>query len=255
MSNGLLTKFFRRRKKQHPVCHQPPGVAAAGTSGKVAIVGNPNVGKSVVFGRLTGRYAAISNYPGTTVHVTRGHANIDGMTHEVVDTPGMYSFLPITEEERVARNILLSEKPESVLHVVDAKNLSRMLPLTLQLIEAGLPVVLQLNMMDEAETAGIAIDTKALKDELGIPVVATAAVSGRGIGELKKTLAESCPASARLAENSDYGETLEESLRKISLLLNGEYQLSRRSLGLLLLQNDSEVAEQVKPPRPAMPRG
>jgi len=123
--------------------------------GKIAIVGSPNVGKSVVFNWLTGSRTVISNYPGTTVDVLRSRTNLDGRQVEIVDTPGMYSFLPITEEERVARAILVEEKPEVVVHVVDTKNLERMLSLTLQLIEAELPVVLQLNMMDEAESAGI----------------------------------------------------------------------------------------------------
>ncbi|MBI5145556.1 MAG: 50S ribosome-binding GTPase, partial [Candidatus Omnitrophica bacterium] len=106
---------------------------------KIAIVGSPNVGKSVMFNNFTGSYsAAVSNYPGTTVEVTRGKAKIGNEEFEVIDTPGMYSFLPLTEEERVARSILLREDPCVILHIVDAKNLERMLPLTLQFQEAGL---------------------------------------------------------------------------------------------------------------------
>ncbi|MCX7771454.1 MAG: 50S ribosome-binding GTPase, partial [Proteobacteria bacterium] len=86
---------------------------------------------------MTGAYVTVSNYPGTTVEVSRGWYSIDGMKLEIIDTPGMYSMLPISEEERVTRTLLIEEKPELVLHVVDAKNLGRMLPLTLQLIEAG----------------------------------------------------------------------------------------------------------------------
>lgn len=155
---------------------------------KVGIVGSPNVGKSVVFNSLTGAYATVSNYPGTTVHVFRGKAKIEGEEFEVVDTPGMYSLLPITEEERVARSILLEEKPEVILHVVDAKNLERLLPFTLQLIEAGLPALLDLNMMDETEAAGIEINVKRLEKELDIPVVATVATTGRGMEALRRRL-------------------------------------------------------------------
>ena len=147
----------------------------------VGIVGTPNVGKSVIFNRLTGRHATISNYPGTTVTVARGKAKI-------VDTPGMYSLLPITEEERVARSILLDEKPDLIMHVVDAKNLSRMLPLTMQLIEAELNTILILNMMDETEAAGIEVDISKLEQELGIPVISTVATAGRGIDTLKTKL-------------------------------------------------------------------
>jgi ferrous iron transport protein B len=156
----------------------------------VAIVGSPNVGKSVVFNSLTGAYVTVSNYPGTTVNVSRGKAKLDGEEIEVVDTPGMYSLLPMTEEERVARLILLAEKPEVILHVVDTKNLERMLPLTLQFIEAGFPVILDLNMMDETEAAGIEVDVKKLEKELGIPVVATVATTGEGMEALRKKLAE-----------------------------------------------------------------
>lgn len=159
---------------------------------KVGIVGSPNVGKSVVFNNLTGAYVTVSNYPGTTVNVSRGKAEIDGQEFEVVDTPGMYSFLPITEEERVARTILLQEKPEVILHVVDARNLERMLPFTLQLIEAGLPVILDLNMMDETEAAGIEIDVNGLEKKLGIPVVATVATTGRGMETLRSKLKTIC---------------------------------------------------------------
>lgn len=144
----------------------------------------------MVFNSLTGAYVTVSNYPGTTVNVSRGKAKIDGEEFEIMDTPGMYSFMPITEEEQVAREILLKEKPEVILHMVDARNLERMLPLTLQLIEAGLPVILDLNMMDELEKAGIEINVEQLGQELGIPVVATVATSGRGMEILRKRLVE-----------------------------------------------------------------
>jgi ferrous iron transport protein B len=157
---------------------------------RVSIVGNPNVGKSVIFNRLTGAYVTVSNYPGTTVNVSKGRAKIEGEEFEVVDTPGMYSLLPITEEERVARLILFEEKPEAILHVVDAKNLERMLPLTLQLIEADFPVILDLNMMDEAEAVGLEVYVKGLEKELGIPVMTTVAITGRGMEALRKTLVE-----------------------------------------------------------------
>lgn len=157
---------------------------------KIAIVGNPNVGKSVIFNNLTGAYVTVSNYPGTTVDVSRGKVRIEGEEFGVVDTPGMYSLLPITEEERIARRILFTEKPEVVLQVVDARNLERMLPFTLQLVEAGLPVVLDLNMMDETEAAGIEIDVQRLEEELGIPVIATVGTSGKGLRELKERILE-----------------------------------------------------------------
>jgi ferrous iron transport protein B len=182
-----LGKIFGRGS-----CHDVEGPEAAAEEGmrRIVLVGTPNVGKSVVFNRLTGVYAQVSNYPGTTVEISRGSIVIGGKRVQVIDTPGMYSLLPITEEERVARTLLMSEHPHCVLHVVDAKNLERMLPLTLQLIEAGLPVVLVLNMMDEADAAGITVDVKTLGDRLGVPAVPTVATTGYGIDVLRERLSE-----------------------------------------------------------------
>ena len=151
---------------------------------KVVLVGSPNVGKSVLFNALTGGYTVVSNYPGTTVEVTRSRMQIGRHVFQVMDTPGMYSMCPITLEERVARRILIEERPEVVVHVVDAKNLARMLGLTLQMMEAGLPVVLAVNMSDEADELGIRIDTRKLETELGIPVIGA---SARGIAAPKGT--------------------------------------------------------------------
>jgi ferrous iron transport protein B len=153
----------------------------------VAIVGQPNVGKSLLFSRLTGAYVTVSNYPGTTVEVARGHVRLPccGASQDLVDTPGLFNLMPTSEEERVTRRILLDERPGLILNVVDAKNLTRMLPLTLQLIEAGLPLILDLNMMDEAELHGLDIDLVGLEKALGIPVLSTVSTNGRGLDALK----------------------------------------------------------------------
>ena len=152
---------------------------------KIALVGSPNVGKSVIFNNLTGLYATISNYPGTTVDVSRGKTQIGNEEFEVIDTPGMYSLLPITDDERVGRLLLLKEKPNVILHIVDAKNLERMLPQTLQLMETELKIILVLNIMDEAENMGIKIDIKQLESQLSIPIAMTVATEGRGVDDLK----------------------------------------------------------------------
>lgn len=151
---------------------------------KIALVGMPNVGKSVLFNVLTGTYATVSNYPGTTVEVSRGNLIRKDKQITIIDTPGLYSLLPITEEEMVARDLLFQEPLDLVIHVIDAKNLSRMLPLTIQLIETGLPVILVINMIDEAERLGIEVSQEHLELELGIPVIIIAAAKGRGIPEL-----------------------------------------------------------------------
>ncbi len=152
---------------------------------KIAIVGSPNVGKSMLFNQLTGAYVTVSNYPGTTVEVSRGKTKIGEQEFEVIDTPGMYSLLPITEEEKVSRNLLVQENPDMVIHIVDAKNLERMLPFTLQLIEANLPVLLALNIIDEAESMGMKINISQLEKDLKVPVIATVSTTGRGIDILK----------------------------------------------------------------------
>jgi len=156
---------------------------------KLVLVGTPNVGKSVIFNNLTGAYVTVSNYPGTTVEICRGFSNIEEVRYEVIDTPGMYSLLPITEEERVTRKLLLQEKPHVLAHVIDAKNIERMLSLTLQLIKARLPVILVINMIDEAEKLGMNIDKERLSKALNIPVVTTAAALNIGMEDLKKEVA------------------------------------------------------------------
>ncbi|WP_422447896.1 FeoB small GTPase domain-containing protein [Thermoanaerobacterium sp. DL9XJH110] len=165
------------------------GEEAAGKK-KLVLVGTPNVGKSVIFNQLTGSYVTVSNYPGTTVEISRGTGRIGGDVYEVIDTPGMYSLVPITEEERVTRTLLLEEEPDIVVHVADAKNLERMLSLTLQLKEAGLPVILVVNMMDEAEKIGRKVDIDRLSRILDIPVVGTAAALHRGLDDFKRKVAD-----------------------------------------------------------------
>ena len=210
---------------------------------KVALVGNPNVGKSVLFNALTGAYVTVSNYPGTSVEVARGSAVIDGATCEIIDTPGMYSILPITEEERVAREILLNESPDLVIHVLDARNLERMLAMTVQLIEAGLPVVLVVNIMDEAERMGLEIDIPFLQEKLAIPVIGAATAKKRGVAEIRELIA-----SYRSEVHAVFGYSgrLEQDIDGIARLLRGHYALSRKSLALLLLQRDEEVATLVQ---------
>ncbi len=184
-------KFFKNPliRDKSESCHGGGGSSAVNEDLKtIAIVGTPNVGKSVLFGNLTGHYVIVSNYPGTSVEVARGKARIGGETYEVIDTPGMYSLSVLTEEERVARRILIHERPHIVIHVLDAKNLERMLPFTLQLIEAQLPAILALNMMDEAEKSGVEIDIPLLEKELGIPVVGTVSTTGEGMDKLREKI-------------------------------------------------------------------
>ncbi|MCX8022553.1 MAG: ferrous iron transport protein B [Syntrophorhabdaceae bacterium] len=216
----------------------------AEASAKIAIVGNPNVGKSVLFQRLTGAYVTVSNYPGTTVEVFRGKGTIGKERFEVIDTPGMYSLLPVTEEERVTSAIILDGRPDLLLHVVDAKNLERMLTLTLQIIETGLPVILVLNMVDEAEKIGIRYDIALLSKSLGIPVVATVSTTGEGIERLKEMILQY---HRKVSINTfRYEEPLEGYIRGIESLLHGDYPISKRTLAILLLQKEHGAFKIVK---------
>lgn len=236
----MLGLFGRSRKRA-------PAPAAATALGKILIVGSPNVGKSALFNRLTGQYVTVSNYPGTTVEICRGRSSILQRHFEVIDTPGIYSLCPITDEERVACRLVLTEQAHAVVHVVDAKNIRRMLGLTLQLIEANLPVVLVLNMADEARQLRIAIDADRLSHILGIPVVETIAISGDGMGELAQAI-ESLAQTRRDAPSAvpvDYGPALERAVGTVAPTLGDDHGVSRRTRALLLLQEDPAEASRV----------
>ncbi|MCO5380737.1 MAG: ferrous iron transport protein B [Methanosarcina barkeri] len=212
---------------------------------KVILIGSPNVGKSSLFNALSGSYTLVSNYPGTSVEISRGKGRIGEREYEIIDTPGMYSLLPVSEEERVSQLLLFNEKPLVYLHVVDARNLKRMLSFTLQLHEAGLPLILVLNMMDEAKERGIKIDIDELSRSLGIPVVGTISSEGKGIEELKVTISEFIPGDN--TQRIDHGTEIEPYLTEIEILLESveEAGISKRALSLLLLQGDTTALEYV----------
>ena len=156
---------------------------------RIVLVGNPNVGKSVIFGRLTGRYATVSNYPGTTVAITSGRALVGAEVCDVVDTPGVNTFEgTLSEDERITRRLLTSAGAELIVQVADARNLRRALMLTSQIAELGRPMVLVLNMIDEARARGVEIDTAGLAAELGVPVVEAVATDGQGMAEIREAL-------------------------------------------------------------------
>jgi len=207
---------------------------------KVVLVGCPNVGKSAIFNYLTGNYVAVSNYPGTTVDVSTGYFKQGRQSYVVIDTPGMYSLIPLTEEERVTRLLLSQQRPDIVVHVVDAKNIRRMLALTIQLIDAGLPVILILNIMDEAQNMGMIINAQLLAEMLGVPVVATSVVNKVGLKALKNGISQYTPVAPRKISLS---EEAEQAITKISALLNHSYSFSKRITAVLLLQGDTIVGD------------
>jgi ferrous iron transport protein B len=156
---------------------------------RIVLVGNPNVGKSVIFGRLTGRYATVSNYPGTTVSVMRGRALVGAEVCDLIDTPGVNALAgELSEDEQITRRILESDEADLIVQVADARNLRRALMLTSQLGAFGKPVVLVLNLIDEARARGVDVSAEALALEIGIPVVETVATEGRGLDRLREAL-------------------------------------------------------------------
>ncbi|MGB7409690.1 MAG: FeoB small GTPase domain-containing protein, partial [Sphingopyxis granuli] len=156
----------------------------------VALVGNPNAGKSSLFNALTGARQKIANYPGVTVERKAGHASFaDGRPLALVDLPGSYSLTPSSPDEAVTRDVVLGRqagetRPDALIVVVDAANLDNHLCFALELIALGLPTVIALNMVDLAERDGLTLDPDRLARELGVPVVPTVAVRRRGIAEL-----------------------------------------------------------------------
>lgn len=207
---------------------------------KVVLVGAPNVGKSVIFNYLTGSYVTVSNYPGTTVDIARGRGKIYGEVCEIVDTPGLYSLMTLTEEEAVTRRLLEKEEADIVIHVIDAKHIRRMLPLTLQLLEAGLPVILVLNIMDEAKRLGMRFDLRNLSAMLKIPVIGAQAAKRLGLNELKAAIRGYKRGVSRVLY---YEADIEASLEECALQLEGKYSTWRRVLTLFFLQGDEMASE------------
>ncbi len=249
MSRVLSARSRKSAAVSTPVgCHAPSRAQPSSAAFRIALVGSPNVGKSALFNRLTSSYVTVSNFPGTSVEVTRAAGRVGGITVEVVDTPGMYSLLATSEEERVAQRMVLTGEADVLLHVVDAKSVARMLPLTLQLAELGRPLVLALNMMDEAERLGIEIDDVLLGNRLGVPVVPIVAVTGRGLPRLEEALR-----NARGGQSPNpppYANGIGEALATMSGRLRGEYPVDRRSIAALALQRDATVAEMIRSVEP-----
>ena len=202
----------------------------------VVLVGNSNVGKSALFNALTGAHVTVSNYPGTTVEVSRGSAALEGRPTPVTDTPGIASFLPSSEDERVTRDILLAERHRAIVLVGDAKNLERTLLLGVQLAEMELPYVLCLNMMDEAARRGIDIQAEKLGSRLGVEVVPTVAVRREGIGRLVRALG--APRRGDLLVT--YPDAIERAVAAIERLLP-EAPIAPRSLAILVACGDETL--------------
>ncbi|MBL8451130.1 MAG: 50S ribosome-binding GTPase, partial [Zoogloea sp.] len=208
--------------------------------GTYLLVGHPNVGKSVLFHRLTGAYVNVSNYPGTTVEVTRASARFD-RDAALLDTPGVLSLPSRSDDERTTVRALLNEPTRALLQVGDAKNLRRTLTLTALLAELNVPLVLALNMHDEAAARGVTIDLKALSEELGVPVEATVATDGKGIGALTRHLADARAPRCIL----QYDKAIDADIEQVAAAITQHCPhpgLAARGLAILFLGGDDEVA-------------
>ena len=151
---------------------------------RIALAGNPNSGKTTLFNQLTGASAHVGNYPGVTVEKKEGVYKKGSEKVTVIDLPGIYSLSPYSPEEVVAREVILDEKPDVIINIVDATNLERNLYMSTQLLETDTPVVIALNMIDSAEKRGLIIDCDKMSKEIGVPVVAISALKNRGVKEL-----------------------------------------------------------------------
>ncbi|HAT4092630.1 TPA: ferrous iron transport protein B [Clostridium perfringens] len=213
----------------------------------IALAGNPNCGKTSLFNLLTKSRQHIGNWPGVTVEKKEGTLKFKGESYKVIDLPGTYSLGAYSEDEIVARNYILKDKPDVVINVVDATNLERNLYLTTQLIEMGANVVIALNMIDQAEALNIEIDTNKLSKRLGVPIIKTSALKNRGIEELIET-------SIHLKKNEkliniNYGEDIEDEIKTLSSLLEtykNKLEFPVNWTALKLLENDEYIKDKIK---------
>jgi ferrous iron transport protein B len=225
-------------------CHTttPTEIKAQPTAAKIALVGHPNVGKSALFQKLTGQRVIISNYPGTTVEIARGAwRDLPGIT--IIDTPGIITFPPHSDDERVTARLLFDEPLQAILQVGDAKNLRRTLLFTVQLAEMGLPLVLALNMMDEAHARGLSIDLQQLAQRLGTPVIPTTAVRGEGLPALSAALQQATTPSFWLEYPAPVESAIQELCNCLQQASLTGLPVASRAMALLWLSNDLVVAD------------
>jgi ferrous iron transport protein B len=213
----------------------------------VALAGNANVGKSVLFNQLTGSNQIIGNWPGKTIDRAEGNLRYEGYSIKVIDLPGIYSFSTFSMEEIVSRDYIALEKPDVVINVLDASILERNLFFTIQLIEMGAPLVVCLNQVDEAKKKGIIIDREKLQEALGVPVVFTVAVRGEGLYELMGE-AVNVALSKSKTQPLKYRKDVEDNIRKLEKTIEKEelkLQYPPRWLAIKLLEGDTEIIRMV----------
>lgn len=214
----------------------------------IALAGNANVGKSVIFNHLTGLHQHIGNWPGKTVEKAEGTLHFKGYTLDIIDLPGIYSLSTFSIEERVSREYIAVERPDLVINVVDASVLERNLFFTLQLRELETPMLMALNQTDIAKKSGIEINVEKLEQLLGIPVIPTIAVKGVGIPALLEKAVETAERGVDLKSSEvRYGDEVERQIRKIMDKVSGStLKYPTRYTAIQLLQGDEEIEKEAK---------
>ena len=217
---------------------------------RVALIGNPNVGKSLIFNNLTGGRAHVGNWPGKTVEKKVGKCVHKGVEMEIIDLPGVYSLTARSVDELIARDFIVEEKPDVVVDIVDASNLERNLYLTVQLIELEANVVVALNKWDLATDMGYEIDVDELSRLLGVPVVPTVATTKQGMEELKDAIVKAARERRKSPLKIDYGRRAEALIERLEEIIRKDPMLSQRYptrwLAVRLLEGDEDVLRRVR---------
>ncbi len=215
---------------------------------RVALAGNTNVGKSVIFNYLTGLHQHIGNWPGKTVEKAEGTLHFKGYNIDVIDLPGVYSLSPYSLEEQITRNYIVHEKPDVLINVVDASVLERNLYFTLQLMELGRPMIIALNQIDIARKKGIDIDVEKMEKILGIPVIPTIATKGVGIFQLLEKLIDTYRRGATNRGNYiKFRKIIEDRIEKlVNMLESRGFHYPARYAAIKLLEGDEEIENEIK---------
>ena len=216
----------------------------------VALIGNPNVGKSVVFNNLVpGARQHVGNWPGKTVDKKYGKFSHKGTEIDVVDLPGTYSLTARAVDELIARNFIVEEKPDAVVNIVDASNLERNLYLTMLLLELNTNVVVALNMMDVAEEKGYKIDVENLSERIGVPVIPIVATKKQGMDRLKDAILKAVKRKSTAETKITYGEEVEKLVDSIISIIYKDEGLAEkypaRWMAIKLLEKDEDILEKI----------